>query len=45
MEIGWFCGHGKERVFEVAVGEGVVRADWRVMVRVRGWGVVIKVLV
>jgi hypothetical protein len=32
-------------VFEVVVREEVVRAGWRVVVRIRGWGVVIKVSV
>jgi hypothetical protein len=42
IEIGWISEHGRERVFEVVVREEVVRAGWRVVVRIRGWGVVIK---
>ena len=45
IEIGWISGHGREGVFEVVVREEVVRAGWRVVVRIRGWGVVIKVSV
>ena len=45
MGIGYISGHGREMIFKVVVGEEVVRADWRVMVTVRGWRVVIKLAV
>lgn len=43
--IGGISGQGRERIFKVVVGEDVVRADWMFVVRVRGWGAVIKLVV
>jgi hypothetical protein len=43
MEIGWVSGQGRERMFKVVVGEEVIMADWRIIVRVRCGGVIIEV--